>query len=247
ARTLPAENHASHVAGTIGAVGNNATGVVGVNWQVRLMSLRFIGGSSGSTADAIRATNYAKLMNDLWNSSGQTKGANVRVLNNSYGGGAFSQSFLDAINGLNQSGILFVAAAGNSDNNPELDNEIVPHYPGSYDAPNVIAVAATDSSDGLASFSHFGATHVQLGAPGVGILSTTAGNTYSFFNGTSMATPHVAGSAALLLAQNPNLTVQQLKSLLIFNGDPVASLSGKTLTGGSLNIGKSFGALAGTH
>ncbi len=242
--TIPAENHASHVAGTIGAVGNNSTGVVGVNWQVRLMSLRFIGGSSGSTADAIRASNYARQMHDLWISSGGTKGANVRVLNNSYGGGGFSQSFLDAINGLNQSGILFVAAAGNNDNAPELDNEIVPHYPGSYNAPNVIAVAATDSDDALASFSHFGATSVQLGAPGVGILSTTANNTYSFFTGTSMATPHVAGAAALLLAQNPNLTVQQLKSLLIFNGDPVSSLAGKTLTGRRLNVAKSFVALA---
>ncbi|HEY8184667.1 MAG TPA: S8 family peptidase, partial [Pyrinomonadaceae bacterium] len=242
--TIPAENHATHVAGTIGAVGNNNTGVVGVNWQVRLMSLRFISGSSGSTANAIRATNYARQMHDLWISSSGTKGANVRVLNNSYGGGAFSQSFLDAINGLNQSGILFVAAAGNNDNAPELDNDIVPHYPGSYDAPNVIAVAATDSSDGLASFSHFGATSVQLGAPGVGILSTTANNTYSIFNGTSMATPHVAGAAALLLAQNPKLTVQQLKSLLIFNGDPVSSLAGKTLTGRRLNVANSFVALA---
>lgn len=242
--TIPAENHATHVAGTIGAVGNNNTGVVGVNWQVGLMSLKFIGGTSGATSDAIRACNYSKLMHDLWISSGGTKGANLRVLNNSYGGGGFSQSFLDAINGLNQAGILFVAAAGNAPDSPEPNNDLVPHYPGSYDAPNVIGVAATDSNDALASFSHFGATSVHLGAPGVGILSTTANNTYSFFNGTSMATPHVAGAAALLLAQNPNLTVQQLKSLLIFNGDSVASLSGKTLTGRRLNVANSFQTLA---
>jgi len=242
--TIPAENHATHVAGTIGAVGNNNTGVVGVNWQVGLMSLKFISGSSGATSDAIRASNYAKQMHDLWVSTNGAKGANVRVLNNSYGGGGFSQSFLDTINNLNQSGILFVAAAGNNDTAPERDNEIVPHYPASYDAPNVIAVAATDSNDALASFSHFGATSVQLGAPGVGILSTTANNTYSFISGTSMATPHVAGAAALLLAQNPNLTVQQLKSLLIFNGDPVSSLAGKTLTGRRLNVANSFQALA---
>jgi subtilisin family serine protease len=242
--TIPAESHASHVAGTIGAVGNNAKGVVGVNWQVSLMSLRFIGGISGATSDAIRACNYAKQMHDLWISSEHTKGANLRVLNNSYGGGEFTQSFFDAILGLNQSGILFVAAAGNAPDNPQPDNDIVPHFPSSYDAPNVIAVAATDSTDGLASFSHFGAQSVDMGAPGVGILSTTPGNTYSFFNGTSMATPHVAGAAALLLAQNPNLTVLQLKSLLIFNGDPVASLAGKTLTGRRLNLANDFTALA---
>lgn len=242
--TIPAENHATHVAGTIGAVGNNNTGVVGVNWQVSLMSLRFIDGSSGSTADAIRACNYSRQMHDLWVSTNGAKGANVRVLNNSYGGGGFSQSFFDAINALNQSGILFVAAAGNAPDSPEPNNDLVPHYPSGYDAPNVISVAATDSNDALASFSHFGATSVDLGAPGVGILSTTTNNTYSFFNGTSMATPHVAGATALLLAQNPNLTVQQLKSLLIFNGDSVSSLAGKTLTGRRLNVANSFVALA---
>jgi len=242
--TIPAENHATHVAGTIGAVGNNGVGVVGVNWQVRLMSLKFIGGTSGATSDAIRACNYAKLMRDLWISSGGTRGANLRVLNNSYGGGEFTQSFFDAILSLNQSGILFVAAAGNAPDNPEPNNDIVGHYPSSYDAPNVIAVAATDSSDGLSSFSHYGAQSVDLGAPGTGILSTTAGNSYSFFNGTSMATPHVAGAAALLLAQNPNLTVQQLKSLLLFNGDSLSPLAGKTLTGRRLNLANNFQALA---
>ena len=149
--TIPGENHATHVAGTIGAVGNNGVGVVGVNWQVRLMSLKFIGGASGATSDAIRASNYARQMHDLWISSGGTKGANLRVLNNSYGGGSFSQSFLDAILSLNQAGILFVAAAGNAPDNPEPDNDIVPHFPSSYDAPNVIGVAATDSSDALPS------------------------------------------------------------------------------------------------
>ena len=243
--TFPAEDHATHVSGTIGAVGNNGTGVVGVNWNVRLMSLKFINGNSGNTLNAIRACNYAKQMRDLWVSSGGTKGANLRVLNNSYGGGSFEQSFFDAINSLNQSGILFVAAAGNRDDpSDDGNNELVPHYPSSYPAPNVIAVAATTQSDDLASFSHFGIQSVQIGAPGAGILSTTANNTYTIFNGTSMSTPHVAGAAALLLAANPNLTVQQLKSLLIFNGDLVPSLAGKTLTGRRLNVANSFQAMA---
>ncbi len=241
--TIPAENHATHVAGTIGALGNNGTGVVGVNWQVGLMSLRFIGGSSGATSDAIRASNYAKLMRELWVSTGGVKGANVRVLNNSYGGGSFSQSFLDAITNLSQTGILFVAAAGNAPDSPQPDNDIAPHYPGSYDVPNVISVAATDSVDALAGFSHFGLTTVHMGAPGANILSTTTNNGYTVFNGTSMATPHVAGAAALLLAANPNLTVTQLRSLLVFNGDPLASLAGKTTTGRRLNVGNSMQTL----
>ncbi len=241
--TIPAENHGTHVAGTIGAVGNNSTGVVGVNWNVRLMSLRFLGGPTGSTSNAIRASNYAKQMLELWLSSGGTKGANVRVLNNSYGGSGFSQSFLDSISSLNQAGILFVAAAGNAPDSPQPNNDLVPHYPGSYDLPNVISVAATDSNDALASFSHFGPTTVHMGAPGVSILSTTANNTYSFFSGTSMSTPHVAGAAALLLAANPNLTVTQLRSLLLFNGDPVASLAGTTVTGRRLSIANSMQTL----
>src|SRR6185295_14781919 len=161
---IPGEFHATHVAGTIGAVGNNSTGVVGVNWNVRLMSLRFINGSSGDTADAISAVNYAKLMRDRWISSGGVNGANVRVLNNSYGGGGFDQSFLDAINGASQSGILFVAAAGNAPDSPEPDNDLVAHFPSSYNAPNVIAVASTDASDNLSGFSHFGLNSVHMGA-----------------------------------------------------------------------------------
>src|SRR6266404_10805 len=242
----PTEDHASHVAGIVGARGNNGLGVVGVNWTVGLMSLKFLDAAgNGDTANAVRAVGYAKQMRDRWVSSGGTQGANVRVLNNSYGGGGFDQSFVDAINAANTSGILFVAAAGNVDvGTEEPNNEIVPHYPSSFDVPNVVAVASTNSSDNLSGFSHFGANSVDLGAPGSSILSTTPGNTYQTFSGTSMSTPHVSGAAALLWAQNPNLTVQHVKNLLLLNGDIQAALIDKTVTGRRLNVGNSFQSLA---
>ncbi len=241
----PNEEHATHVAGTAGAVGDNGIGVVGVNWSVRLMSLKFLDlGGGGATSDAIRACNYAKAARDLWVSSGGTQGANVRVLNNSYGSGGFSNAFQDAIRALNGSGILFVASAGNTSEDLVADNDVIPHFPSSYDAQNIIAVANTDQTDLLWESSHFGANSVHIGAPGRSILSTIPGNSYSSdFTGTSMATPHVSGAAALLLAQNPNLTVQQLKNLLLLNGDVVPALVDKTITGRRLNVGNSMQAL----
>ncbi|HEX8096710.1 MAG TPA: S8 family peptidase, partial [Pyrinomonadaceae bacterium] len=187
------DDHGTHVSGTIGAVGNNGTGVVGVNWQVSLMPLKFLKKGGGDDANAIKAVLYAKKMRDLWASSGGAKGANVRVLSNSYGGGGFSQAFLDAIKSAGDSGILFVAAAGNEGAN----NDSSPHYPSSYEASNLIAVASTTSSDTLSGFSNYGATSVNIAAPGSGIWSTTPKNTYSSYSGTSMATPHVSGAAAL--------------------------------------------------
>jgi subtilisin family serine protease len=264
------ETHATHVAGIIGARGNNTNGVAGVNWNVGLMSLKFLDADGfGDTADAIRACNYARQMRELWVTQGPAKGANVRVINASFGGGEFSTPFLEAINQLNTAGILFVAAAGNIDNGTrEPNNDLVPHFPSGFDAPNVISVAATTTTDNLASFSHFGQASVDLGAPGFDILSTTppctdpgpfpdfpcepafpvgfgpTTDTYSFFSGTSMAAPHVSGAAALLWAQNPNLTVAQVKSLLLLNGDVQTSLRDKTLTGRRLNVFKSFQSLA---
>jgi subtilisin family serine protease len=239
---IPAEGHATHVAGTIGAVGNNSVGVVGVNWQVSLMSLRFIdqATNSGTDADALRAYNYAKQMRDLWVNTNGVNGANIRVLNASYGGGGFSQAAADALAALGQSGILFVAAAGNETS----DTDVQPHYPSNYSLSNVISVAATNSNDDLASFSNFGAHSVTLGAPGVSILSTTPSNTYGFLSGTSMATPHVTGAAALLLAANPNLTAEKLRALLAFNGDVVSALQGKSVSGRRLNLFNSLQALA---
>lgn len=263
------ELHATHVAGIIGATGNNAKGVTGVNWNVKLMSLKFLDEfGSGITSNAIRACVYARRMRELWNTQGPAKGANVRIINASFGGDKFTKAFQDAINDLNAAGILFVAAAGNTDNGTlQADNELVPHYPSSFDAPNIIAVAATDQNDALTDFSHFGKASVDIGAPGLNILSTTPPcsdpgpfpdfpcepafpvgfgpntDTYSFLDGTSMATPFVSGAAALLWAQNPNLTVAQVKSLLIYNGDVVSGLVDKTLTGRRLNVKKSFDSL----
>src|SRR5262249_8373196 len=184
----------------------------------------------------------------------------------SFGGASFTQAFLESLNALNDAGILFVAAAGNTEDfTHDPDNDLVPHYPSSFNAPNVIAVAATDQSDALATdFSHFGATTVDLAAPGDTILSTTPhcadpgpfpklckpsfsdpnGDTYTLFSGTSMSTAFVSGAAALLWAQNPNLTVAQVKNLLMLDGDVRPSLVDMTLTGRRLNIGNSFQSLA---
>jgi subtilisin family serine protease len=238
--TIPANQHATHVAGTVGATGDNGTGVVGVNWAVRLMSLRTLGPLDGDVADAVSAYSYAKQMRELWVSSGGTRGANIRVLNNSYGGTGFSQSAFDAIEQLNQAGILFVASAGNIDDG-NTNNDVTPHYPSDYYLPNVISVAATDQNDQIPlDLSHVGQNTVHLGAPGEGILSTLPGSAYATFSGTSMAAPHVSGSAALLWAHNPSLSVQQVKSLLIFNGDQISDLVPKTVTGRRLNIANSF-------
>src|SRR5262249_38325186 len=174
--------------------GNNGVGVVGVNWTTSIIGAKFLNASgSGSTADAVNAIDFVIKTKQAFASS---NAANVRVLSNSWGGGGFSQALLDEVNLANSNDILFVAAAGNNASN----NDATPFYPASFNAPNVIAVAATDYTDHLASFSNYGTKSVLLAAPGVGIVSTTIGNTYSNFSGTSMATPHVSGAAALVLS-----------------------------------------------
>ena len=211
--------HGTHVAGTIGAIGDNAAGVAGVNWQVTIVPVKFLGGDgSGAISDAIDAIDYAT-----------TIGA--RVMNNSWGGAGFSQALLDAIRRADDAGALFVAAAGNTGS----DNDATPNYPSNYDAPNVIAVAALDRNDRLASFSNYGRTTVDLGAPGVGILSTFAGGAYAALSGTSMATPHVSGAAALLLSVDPDLTVAQARKRLLLSAVPIPALAANTVTGGRLD------------
>ncbi len=162
---------------------------------------------------------------------------NIVATNNSWGGGGFSQALKDAISRANGANILFVAAAGNSG----TDNDTTASYPSGYDVPNVIAVAAVDRTGGLASFSQYGKNTVDLGAPGVGIWSTTAFNGYSQYNGTSMATPHVTGAAALYAAAKPGSSAATIKSALLGSAVPTTSLTGKTFTGGRLDAN---GALA---
>lgn len=221
--------HGTHVAGTIGATGNNGVGVVGVNWNVKMMALKFLDASgNGDTADAVAAINYATMM--------RGRGVNIMLTSNSWGGGGYSQAMQDAINASGAAGMLFVAAAGNGGaDNIGDDNDALPNYPSNYTGGNVMAVAALNRNDGLAGFSNFGVSTVDLGAPGVATWSTAPNNAYLSLSGTSMATPHVAGVAALAWSVNPSATFAQVRDA-IYNGvDPVAALSGRTVTGGRLN------------
>ncbi len=226
-------NHGTHVSGTIGAAGNNGAGVSGVNWSTRIMGLKFMDASgSGATSGAIDAIEFALQAKAIFGAR-----ADVRAFSNSYGGAGYSQAFLAEINRANTADALFVVAAGNETRN--LDSS--PSYPASYTAPNIIAVAATTNTDGLASFSNYGKNSVHLGAPGVNILSTIPNASYAYFSGTSMATPHVAGSAMLVLSAC-SLNTTALKSVLLANVDPVASLSATTITGGRLDVNKAIRA-----
>jgi subtilisin family serine protease len=200
------------------------------------MALKFLDATgTGTTSDAINAIEFAIQAKSAFAAGAA---ANVRVLSNSWGGGGFSQGLLDEVNKANSDGMLFVAAAGNSASN----NDVTPSYPASLTAPNVLAVAATNNADQLASFSNFG-TSVQLAAPGVDILSTTIGNGYQFFSGTSMATPHVSGAAALVLSRCA-LSVTALKAALVNNVDVIPSLNEHVGTSGRLNIDRALRSCA---
>ncbi len=213
-------NHGTHVAGTIGAVGNNGIGVTGVAWNVKLMGLKFLSADgSGSASDAIECINYSL-----------TKG--VHILNNSWGGGGFSQSLFNAINSAKEQGVIFVAAASNEGS----DNDQAVSYPSGFNLPNVVAVAATDRHDLLATYSNYGYRTVHLGAPGSSILSTTPNNNYATFSGTSMATPHVSGALALLKAYFPALSSDDLIRKLLLATDPLPALEPTTFSGGRLNL-----------
>ena len=230
------DDHGTHVSGTIAAVGGNGKGVAGVCWSgVKLISGKFLGSRGGTSANAIKAIDY---FTDL-----KTRhGLNIVATNNSWGGGGFSQALQESIARANTANILFIAAAGNS----ASDNDATASYPSNYPVANVIAVASTTSTGGLSSFSQFGATTVDLGAPGSAIWSTvpvasgkgpkaTITSGYASYNGTSMATPHVTGAAALYKSANPAATAADVKAAILSSTIATPSLTGKTVTGGRLN------------
>jgi subtilisin family serine protease len=223
--------HGTHCAGIIGAEGNNGFGIAGINWTVEIMPLKFLNGNgSGTTKDAIEAINYVI--------DRKQKGVNVRIISASWGSTQKSRALSDAIKRAGDEGILFVAAAGNNGD----DSDKRPHFPAGYNLPNMVAVAALDRNDALASFSNYGAKSVHIAAPGKEILSTWLNGEFYVASGTSMATPEVAGVAALILSTNPKMSVKELRDRLFNSVDKLDSLKGKVVTGGRINAAKAVGA-----
>lgn len=217
--------HGTHCAGIIGAIGNNGIGVAGVTWKVKIMPLKFLrADGTGDTAASLNAIAYARRM-----------GADI--ISCSWGGKAKSQALGDAIASTNA---LFPCAAGNEGS----DNDKTPHYPSGFDLPQIISVAASDAKDGIPAFSNYGATKVDVAAPGDWIMSTyptSLGHQYVKMKGTSMATPYVSGLAALLLAKEPSLTPAKLKARIMDTVDKLPAFAGKTVSGGRINVYKALG------
>lgn len=212
-------DHGTHCAGTIGGVGDNGIGVVGVNWEVSLLPIKFLDANgSGSLDAAIESVNYATRMK-------------VDVMSNSWGGGGYSEALKLAIEKARDAGILFVAAAGNDG----VSNDSTPKYPASYAVENVLSVAAIDNKDAIAGFSNYGTRSVHVAAPGVKVYSTTKGGKYDYMSGTSMATPHVAGISALMLSADRSLGFRQLKERLISTSVPVRGLKRKVMAKGRVS------------
>jgi len=222
--------HGTHVAGILGAVGNNGIGVTGVNWNAAIMPLKFISASgAGTVSDAIEAIAYMTMMKTDYN-------VNIVASNNSWGVEGFSQALHDAMQAANEAGILIIASAGNRG----ADNDAFPSYPASFDLDGILAVAATDGMDRKAGFSSYGATSVDLAAPGVDVLSTFPGNRYAVMSGTSMAAPYVTGAVALLRALVPNASIADVRSAILGGVDPVPELEGLTRSGGRLNLARAL-------
>ncbi len=230
ANVMDYAGHGTNVAGIIGAVGNNTTGIAGVNWNVKILPVKISNSGTTDNDKAVAALNYCVKLRE--------EGVNLRVINASWGYLPFSRALHDAIDRAGEAGILFVAGAGNNGTNN--DTFEYPVYPASYDLPNIISVAATNEDDELASWgyygvSNFGATTVDLAAPGDNILTTKAGGGYEDADGTSMATPFVSGVAALAFAVNPGADWQTVKKAIMDGADPLTALEDKCVTEGRLN------------
>ena len=222
------DDHGTHVAGTIGAIGGNGKGVAGVNWNVKMISAKFLGSRGGTTANAVKAVDYFTTL--------KSKGVNIVATNNSWGGGGYSAELYNAIERANNAGILFIAAAGNGNQGGKAINiDSKPSYPASYTNSNIISVAAIASNGSIASFSNYGANSVDLGAPGVGIYSTLPTG-YGSYSGTSMATPHVTGAVALYKSINQGASASAIKTAILNSTIRTTSLVGKTVTNGRLNV-----------
>ena len=215
---MDGNGHGTHCSGTIGGVGNNGIGVAGVNWRCRIVAAQFLSaGGSGSNQGAIDAIEYCAI-NEF------------KVSNNSWGGGGFSQAMFDVIQAAgDQYGHIFVAAAGNG-------GSYGASYPGAYSCSNIICVAATDVNENMASFSQYHPIEVDLGAPGVDVLSSTPGNNYAYYSGTSMATPHVAGGVGFIYAIVGGTSSAEVKGIILSSTRPISSLQGNCATGGVLNV-----------
>jgi len=228
------QGHGTHTAGTIGAVGNNGVGVTGMNWNVQVMPCKSHNSSgSGAVSSIIECFQYVKMEKVEY-------GYDIIATNNSYGSCPeacdYNPATKDAIAALVKPGVIMAFAAGNA----ARDNDARPNFPSNYDLPNIIGVAATDSNDGLAGFSQWGLRSVDVGAPGVSVLSTFPDDTYGSISGTSMATPHVAGLAALLHASDKKMNWWSIRNLIIAGGDKVSSLDGKTVSGRRINAAGSM-------
>jgi len=223
-----ADGHGTHVAGTIAAESNNSQGTAGVVWQAQIMPLRFIGPFGGSTSDAIAAIDYAVA-------------AGCKLSNNSWGGGGFNSALQNAISSADAAGHLFVAAAGNDGRNTDSQ----PAYPASYNNDNIISVANITNTGALSGTSNYGANTVDIGAPGTDIASLYSGSSYVWLSGTSMASPHVAGVAAMLWSVDSGLTHDEVKAAILSSATPLASMNGLSTTGGFLNAVEALAAAGG--
>ena len=219
------QSHGTHVAGTIGAAGNNSLGIAGIAWNVKQIACKAFNSSGEGTSSAIvSCLNYIVTLRSKL-------GINIVATNNSYGGFPYSTAMYNAIAASGAAGVVYVAGAGNDSS----DNDSTPFYPASYDLDNIISVGAIDSQANIASFSNFGTSSVDISAPGVSVLSTIPGNQYAYYQGTSMATPHVTGTIALLMAYHPDYHYSQAISSVLSTGTLVAGLAGKSASGAIVN------------